>query len=438
MDVTLPQLAEGADSGTVVSVFISEGDQVEKDQTILEIENEKAVAPIPSTVSGTVTEAHINEGDTISVGQSLISVDTEGKGAKKPKKEKPPKKEAKPEAEEKEEEIPEKEAEKAPERSVKDPFLGYQYESKSGFPPPASPTVRRIARLIDLDLTKIRGSARGGRIILEDIQAYIKRLEELAFSKAPKEEAKPKEKLKSESVDFSQWGSVHREPYSSIRKTIGRRMLESWSTIPHVNQFDEADITNLMDLREKFKSEYKEKGANLTLTALSIKAVYEVLKQYPVFNASLDEENNELVYKDYYHIGIAVDTDPGLLVPVIRDVDQKSLFNLSNELQEIAKKARDRKLSGEEMKGHTFTISNLGGIGGSYFTPIINYPDVAILGLSRGVEKPMVVNGKIEKRIMMPMCLSYDHRVIDGAAGARFITALVEAFENFKKKDIKL
>ncbi len=439
MDIRLPRLAEGADSGTVVSVLVEEGDQVDKDQTIIEIENEKATAPIPSTEAGVVKKIHVNEGDTVTVGQVIASLSTDGKEE---------------EAKEKPEEKTEEEAEEKPERpapvqeqgykldsldvSTVDPILGYQYESRSGYPPPASPTIRKLAKDIGLDLTRVRGSARGGRIVLEDIKTYIKRLQDVAFGKLKEAQKRPAT-AQQQSIDFSKWGSIEKKPLSSLRKTIGKNVLDFWTTVPHVYQLDEADITDMLSLRKKHKSAYEEQGAKLTLTAFAIKVVCKALEKYPIFNSSLDETTQEIVYKKYMHIGIAVDTPDGLIVPVIRDANEKSLFDLSKELQEIAEKARDRKLSGEDLKGSSFTISNLGGIGGTHFTPIVYKPNVAILGIGKGVTKPVSLDGKkVEVRTTLPLCVSYDHRVIDGADGARFITEIVNAYENFEKSEVKL
>lgn len=225
---------------------------------------------------------------------------------------------------------------------------------------------------------------------------------------------------------------------SSLRKIISRRMVENWNAIPHVTQFDEADLTSVLELRKKYVAAYEKQGARLTVTSFVLKAVIAALKKHPIFNASLDEASEEIVYKEYYHIGIAVDTEAGLIVPVIRDVDKKSLVDISKELEELAKKARDRKVSGEELKGGTFTISNQGGIGGAHFTPIVNKPEVAILGLGKGSLKPVVRNNLIEPRMMLPIGLSYDHRLIDGGTAARFTVDLVQALEKFDEKDVKI
>ncbi len=441
MDVRLPQLAEGADSGTVVSILVSEGDAVEKEQTILELENEKAIAPIPSTAAGTVSKIHVNEGDTVSVGDVLITVgEGGGEGGGEAAETEAAPKEA-PQAAEEPEEYEESSSEPQTQyagQSMADPIFGYRYESKSGYPPPAAPSIRNLAREIGLDLRNVRGTSKGGRITLNDIRNYIARLHELAFEKQKESKAAGKPAKSAQPFDFSKWGDTRREKLSSIRKTIGSRMQDSWNTIPHVYQFDEADITDLMDLRKNYKSAYSKKDANLTLTAIVIKAITGILKDFPLFNASLDEASEELVYKEFFHIGCAVDTDAGLLVPVIRDAGKKPLVDICKELQEAAEKARERKLSSEDMQGSSFTISNLGGIGGQHFTPIVNSPNTAILGIGRGVQKPAVVNGEIKPRIFMPLCVSYDHRIIDGAAGARFIKAVVERFEQFPESELKI
>ncbi len=411
MDIKLPNLGEGADSGIVVNLFVKEGDRVEKDQPIIELENEKAVASIPSTVAGVVSKIFVKTGDKITVGQRIVSIEESGaptaqKKAAAPAKEAPPEVESEPEAQE----LP---------------------ESHTGVAPVASPSVRKLARELGIDLAKVRGSERG-RITTADLRAYVQRLQKT--SAQPKSSpAKP-----AEQIDFSKWGKLSKKPMTQLRQVISRRMTESWTTIPHVTQFDEADITALNELRKKYSAAYEQKGTRLTLTSFALKAVVAALKKHPLFKASLDEVANEVVLKDYFHIGIAVDTEAGLVVPVIRDVDKKSVLELSKNLEEVAKKARDRKLSVEEMKGGTFTISNQGGIGGAHFTPIINKPEVAILGLGRGAMKPVVRENKIEPRLMMPIALSYDHRIIDGGSAARFTVDLVAAFEKFSEAEVAL
>ncbi|MEW6302622.1 MAG: 2-oxo acid dehydrogenase subunit E2 [Verrucomicrobiota bacterium] len=430
MDVRLPKLGEGADSGTVVGILVGEGDTVTKGQTILELENEKAVAPIPSPADGKVAKIRVKEGDKISAGAVLMVLETAGgaasveekaEDAPKPKKTKAARV---VEVVEEEEETTEETEEPAENVEVA-----------------AAPYVRKVARELGINLGRVKGTESGGRIGLGDLRAYVQRLIKLAAQPKAKTaatvEAAPARPA-PQSIDFSQWGPVTKKPMTPLRQVISRRMVENWNAIPHVTQFDDIDITHLVDHRKKYAPIYEQQGARLTLTTFVLKAVVEALKKHPIFNASLDEATNEIVFKDYYHIGIAVDTEAGLLVPVIRDVDKKSLLQLSKDLDDIARRARDRKVSGEEMKGGTFTISNQGGIGGAHFTPIVNKPEVAILGLGRSVLKPVVVNGKIEPRMMMPVGLSYDHRLIDGGTAARFTVDLIAAFANFKEADVKL
>jgi pyruvate dehydrogenase E2 component (dihydrolipoamide acetyltransferase) len=436
MDFKLPNLGEGADSGTVVSLFVKEGDQVTKDQPILELENEKAVATIPSTAAGTVGKIYVKPGDKISVGQRILSLSEGGEGGEKaaPASEK---KSAKVEPAEPREREP---LQTPHPESQHDPATEGEEPPPGGPPPAAAPSIRKLARDLGIDLTRVRGSARGGRIIMEDVRAYVQRLQRLAAqprtAQAPA--ATTPQKPPPESIDFSKWGPVTKKKLSPLREVIARRMSESWNAVPHVTQLDEADITVLNDLRKKHAPAYEKKGTRLTLTSFALRAVVLALKQHPALNSSLDEAAQEIVTKDYFHIGIAVDTEAGLIVPVIRDVDKKSMLDLSRELEELAKKARDRKVSGEDLKGGTFTISNQGGIGGAHFTPIVNKPEVAILGLGRGSIKPAIVKGEIKPRLIMPIGLSYDHRVIDGGMAARFTVSLVKAFQEFNEDDVKL
>jgi len=428
MDVKLPHLGEGADSGTVVNLFVKEGDQIAKDQPILELENEKAVATIPSTAAGTVTRIFVKTGDKISVGQKLVSLtgDAAAPAAAKPTAAtpKPSAKAAAPEPE------PE------PQQEPAAPAESGESIEKANAAVAASPGIRRLARDLGIDLARVRGSARGGRVTMEDVRSYIQRLQKLAAQ--PKAAAGAPAKPAAESIDFSKWGSVTKKPLSPLRQVIARRMTENWNAIPHVTQFDDADITNLLAVRKKYVEAYEKKGARLTVTSFILKAVAETLKKHPVLNSSLDEVTQEIVLKDYVHLGIAVDTEAGLIVPVLRDADKKDLIQLSKDLEELATKARERKVSGEDLKGGSFTISNQGGIGGGHFTPIINKPEVAILGLGKGATKAVVRENKIEPRTILPVALSYDHRVIDGGAAARFIVDLVKAIENFDEKMVRI
>lgn len=459
MDVRLPRLGEGADSGTVASIFVKEGDQITKDQPILELESEKAVASIPTPSSGTVTKLHIKEGDEIKVGQLLISVDegrapvvsTPGKtrdvAAEVPAEMERTRREEEmtpgdvtrgDEQTEAPEEVREIEEDRAEEMELPAPTDG-------GAAPAASPSLRKMARELGLDLRRIRGSESGGRIIMDDVRRYIQRLQQLAYQKQPQQrgtgapaQTPQPARPAPEPIDFSKWGPVRKEKITTLRRTISSKMLEAWTTIPHVTQFDEADVTDILKLRKKYAPAYEKKKARLTLTSFALKAVVETLKKHPMFNASMDEASGEIVFKDYYHIGIAVDTEQGLIVPVIRDVDKKNMRQLSTELQELAERTRERKVSLEEMQGGTFTISNQGGIGSAQFTPIIYKPQVAILGMGRGAEKLVVRKGKPTRRTMLPLGLSYDHRLIDGANAARFMVDLVGALEGFNESLMKV
>ena len=403
MDIRLPNLGEGADSGVVVNILVKAGDPVQLDQPILELETDKAVGSIPASAAGTVQQIRVKIGDKISAGTVLLTL-TESASA-------PPPAAAPPS---------QRPAVTAPVKLAPPP-------SNTGIPPAASPTVRKMAAQLGIDLTVVPGSGHGGRIAVEDLRAYIQNLQSgNAAVKAPA------------SIDFAKFGPVSKQPVTQLRKTIARRMSASWAAVPRVTQFDEADITGLNELRKKFAPAYEKHGTKLTLTVFAIQAVVQTLKKHPLFNASLDEATSEIVLKKYFHIGIAVDTEPGLLVPVIRNADQKSMLQLAKELEELAGKTRDRKLTSDQMQGGSFTISNQGGIGSGAFTPIVNVPEVAILGLGRGALKPAVVAGKIEPRLLLPVAVSYDHRVIDGGSAARFVVELVAAFQNFDAKEVQI
>jgi pyruvate dehydrogenase E2 component (dihydrolipoamide acetyltransferase) len=419
MDVKLPKLGEGADSGVVVNVFVKEGDTVAKDQAVLELENEKAVASIPSTGAGVVTKVHVKAGDRVGVGAKLVTITESGQPAAAPVAAAAPKSAAKKVA-----------AQAAPE-PVEDEDENEDDTEVSNENVAASPSIRKIARELGINLGKIRGSESGGRIVIGDLRAYIQRLVKAAAKPAASAATAAPAKPAPVQIDFSQWGSIVKKPVSQLRKVIARRMAESWNSVPRVTQFDDIDFTRVGELRKKFAAAYEAKGVKLTLTPFVLKAVSETLKKHPIFNSSLDEVAGEVIIKEYIHLGIAVDTDQGLMVPVIRDVDKKTMLDLAKELESLAAKARGRKITADEMKGGTFTISNQGAIGGAHFTPIINLPEVAILGLGRGAMKPVVRDGKIEARVLTPVALSYDHRVVDGGSAARFAVDLAKAFENF-------
>jgi pyruvate dehydrogenase E2 component (dihydrolipoamide acetyltransferase) len=441
MDVKLPRLAEGVDSGTVVSILVSEGQEIKKDQSFIELETQKAVGSIPSPESGTVSKIHVKEGMEVAVGQLLISISTEKDAAVA----KPAKGEQAPAPTAVDRPAQTRNSTTSP-ASADAKFApqaeDYRYESKSGAAPPTSPSIRKIAGDLGIDLARVRGSEAGGRIVLADVRAYIQRLQQMSLEGVKDRPATGSQPApaapQSEPIDFAKWGPIRRERMSPLRRTVSRRMVESWTTVPKINQFDDADITDLLAVRKKYTATFEKRGSRLTLTAFLLKVIANGLKKHPRANASIDEANNAIIYKDYYHIGVAVDTEGGLIVPVLRDVDKKNLFELSQELHELTEKTRQRKVSLEELQGGTFTISNQGSIGSGHFTPIIYAPQVAILGVGQGQPKPVVVEEKIAIRTMLPLCLAYDHRVLDGADAVRFLKEIITGLEDFPEAQVKL
>ena len=428
MDVKLPQLAEGVESGTVIAILVSEGQEIKKDQAFMELETQKAVGSIPAPQDGVVTKIHVQQGVEVTVGQVLISIETGAITAA----------EAAP-TQSSGDEVGQSQAHPAPSASHLDDF---RYQSKSGVAPPAAPSIRKIARQLDIDLTKVRGSEAGGRITLDDLRAYIQRLQPLVSQGASPRLAPAGTGSGSASAaqatDFSRWGPIRSEKITPLRRTVSRRMVESWTMIPKINQFADADITSLLALRKQHAPAYEKKGAHLTLTAFFLLILGRALKKHPRANASIDESTEEIVYKEYCHIGVAVDTEAGLIVPVVRDVDKKDLLQLAKELHAITAKTRQRKVAVEELQGGSFTISNQGSVGGSHFTPIIYAPQVAILGVGQGQAKPVALDGKIAIRNILPLCLAYDHRVLDGADAVRFLQDIIGALENFADTDLRL
>jgi len=437
MDVKLPQLAEGVESGTVVSILVAEGQEVKKDQAIMELETQKAVGSIPAPSSGIVTRIYVKQGMEIAVGQALMAIEASGAPSARPAPVPAAEGASHENAARKPSAVPPPQNQPAAAPAA---LENYRYESKSGAPPPAPPSVRKIARELDIDLTRVHGSEAGGRINLNDLRAYIRRLQEIAFQGAAPmaPPAAPAAPAPSEAIDFAKWGPIRREKMSPLRRTVSRRMAESWTAIPKINQFADADITALLALRKKHAEAYEKKGAHLTLTAFFLLVLGRALKKHPRANASIDEASQEIIYKDYCHIGVAVDTEGGLIVPTLRDVERKNLLQISQELHAITEKTRQRKVSIEELQGGTFTVSNQGSIGGSHFTPIIYAPQVAILGIGQGGQKPVVIDGKIAVRTIVPLCLSYDHRVLDGADAVRFLKDVIAALEGFDEADLKL
>jgi len=412
IEIKIPDIAENVESGIIASILVSEGDEINEGQPVVEVETDKATTDIPSLHSGKVDELKVKEGDEVKVGQVILILEAEEEIPEEEKEEE--EKDRKPEKEEEEEQ------EERPGEAHKGEKQEITAVSDSNIP--ASPSVRRLAREYGVDLRKVKGSERGNRITAEDVKAYIGRKDERAIPGAVEREAVL--------PDFSEWGSISRKPMENIRKITAQRMQESWRQIPHVTQFDEADISRMEEFRQQNKEKYEQMGGNLTITVILLKISAFALQKFPGFNASLDAVNSQIIYKHYCNIGVAVDTDQGLFVPVIKDVDQKSLGRLSIELTELAEKARNKKISLDELQGGNFTISNLGGIGGTGFTPIVYSPQVAILGVSRGQYKQIYQNGEFIKQLVLPLSLSYDHRVIDGAEGVRFLRWICNVLEN--------
>ena len=396
-EVLLPDLGEGIDSADVSEILINPGDSISIDDIILVLESDKASMEIPAEDAGVVKEVFVNAGDEVKTGAPLISVELSSvfteKNISEPKEEEP-----------KEEDIKKETEAKAPE---------VKSENISSDRTFASPGVRRLARELDIDLTIVKATGLKGRITKEDLHGFIK--QKMAQGGSVRV-------LSLLKIDFSQWGNIDEQPLTKIQKITGDRLQQAWQTIPHVTQFDEADISVLNKKRIEVKKEGGKKGIKVTFLPFIIKAVIKSLKEFPRFNSSLDHLGENLVLKNYYNIGIAVDTPTGLVVPVIKNADDKSILGLSEELMDLSERARTGKLKPDEFKGGCFTISSLGGIGGTNFTPIINPPEVAIMGVSKSIWKPVYdhKNKEIVPTFMMPFSLSYDHRVIDGAIGAAF------------------
>jgi|SRR5688572_13752613 len=454
MEIRLPALGENIDSATVTRVLVKVGQTINKDEPILELDTEKASVDVPASSAGTVKEIRVKEGDVLKVGAVVLTLADNGE-ATAPASE-PEQKNKKSEKKEKEQrsqkEQPEQQPEKPPappptapvERnltveSVKQspapaapapdvqPSAPAAEEAVETIPDeqkgvPAAPSLRRMARELGIDIGAVVGTGPNGWITKEDVRNYARSiiLNATATDTGRRSTTLP---------DFSRWGQVDRKTMSSIRRTIAEHLQSSWVSIPHVTLFASADITDLDKFRDGVVAKTPSGQPKLTVTAIVLKVASAALKAFPQFNTSLDVEREELVYKHYCHIGVAVDTEHGLLVPVIRDVDKKGISKLSGELADVADRARSRKLSIEDMQGGTFTITNLGGLGASNFTPIINSPEVAILGISRANLQPVFRDGEFKPRLMLPLALSFDHRAVDGADGARFLRWVADALE---------
>ena len=424
-DILLPELGEGITSVEISEVLVKKGDTVKVDDPIIVVETEKASMEIPTTESGTVENVQVEKGSTISPGDVIISITGDEDQAEAFDEPSPPIAEsAEPRDIVNTEPTPPYITAATPD--VKPPLPA---TSEIGKPVLASPSVRRFARELGCDLKLVTGSGPKGRITQEDVQEYIKG--RLAGG-APGGSALPII-APGQDLDFSKWGEVDIQPLNKIKKITGKRLQQAWQAIPHVTQFDKADITKLDKLRLHLKKVNKDESVKVSFLPFFIKAVSILLKEMPQFNSSLDGSNENIVLKKYINIGVAVDTPNGLVVPVIKDANEKSIKELARELTTLSSKARDKKLLPADMEGGCFTISSLGGIGGTYFTPIVNPPEVAILGISRSTSEPVFMEGKLRKRLILPFALSYDHRLIDGAAAARFTSNFGQLLSNFEE-----
>jgi len=433
----LPELGEGIHAGLVVKVLVAPGDRIAAEQAVVELETDKAVLEVPCPFAGVVAEVHVREGDEAAVGGTLLTVETDAQigaeaGVEPPAAEETPVVPAPPA----EHAPPPDEAATTPagEASDRAPVAPRAAQPPAAEPPPAetparnalpvpaSPMVRRLAREIGVDIQQVVGTGPGGRIIEADVKTHARDRAPPAASARAAAEPLP---------DFTRWGAVERVPLTTIRRRTAERLAQAWATIPHVTQVDEADITDLEALRKRYSPRVAEAGGRLTLTAILLKGLAIALQDHPDLNASLDLAAGEMVYRRYCHLGVATDTERGLLVPVVRDVDAKNIEEIALELGDLSERARQGRLTLEEMQGGTFTLSNLGGIGGTHFTPIVNPPQVAILGVSRGRMTPVYERAAatFRPRLLLPLSLSYDHRAVDGAAAIRFLRRLVELLE---------
>jgi pyruvate dehydrogenase E2 component (dihydrolipoamide acetyltransferase) len=439
-EFTLPELGENIDQGDLVRLMISPGSKVSEGQPVMELETDKAVVEVPSSVTGTVKDIRVKEGEKVKVGQVIFTL--EGGATAPPEKPRHAPVEhiseqhearlavqAAIQAEGKTEAhvfLPEQPQPLAPKAFAMPEQLGKVAGTEHRAPAPAAPHVRRLARELGVDIYEVKGNGPGGRISEDDVKACSKAL--LTSARAA-QSAQASHFVQPALPDFTKFGKIERVSMRGVRRKTAQHLWEAWTTIPHVTQQDKADITELEQLRARFAPRAEEAGGKMTVTAIALKVCASALKVFPQFNASIDMAKEEIVYKQYINVGVAVDTDRGLLVPVLHEVDKKNIVELAAELTQLSKKARDKKLTPAEMEGGTFTITNLGGIGGTGFSPIVNYPEVAILGLSRSSMEPIWMNGKFEPRQVLPLSLSYDHRLIDGADAARFLRWIAEAFE---------
>ena len=456
----LPNLGENIESGDVVNVLVKEGDEIKANQGVIEIETDKAVIEVPSTQAGRVSKVHVKQGDTIKVGSTLLTLEA-GEAAKgdaapakapsakasetpAPAKQTAAKKPAAATSSEKvsSQASPSKTPARQPAKAAAAPTAHEGGNGRSPaerkheperrvqtataeapdttMPAPAGPEVRRLARELGVDLSRVNGSGAGGRITREDVIAAVRQANLSGGTLGPRD-----------AEEHDNYGPIQREKLSRIRKTIAANMVNSVQTIPQLTNFDDADITELEQWRKESSADYEKEQIKLTSMAFVMKAVALALKEHRTVNASLDLENEQIVYKQYVNIGVAVDTERGLVVPVVREVDRLSIKEIAKALGELAQKARNGQTTIEEMRGASFSISNLGAIGGVYSTPIINPPEVGILLVGRARKMPVVVDGeRIEPRLMMPLSLTYDHRIVDGAAAARFLNEVIDYLES--------
>ena len=457
IELKLPELGENITSGKVIAVLVNVGETIAVDQSVIEVETDKALIEVPSSVEGTITEIHLKPGDDAEVGGTIlvieendaamessldeekfeeISSDIDGPtGTKVPQPilidESPSSPKAKDEdttTQEPETTGYSLEPEDAPPEMPTQATAETPAPKSDKKPVPAAPSVRRIAREAGIEISEVPGSGIGGRISAQDVRQFVAAQGGAAVPDAP---APALMSVPVQLPDLARWGEVKREPMSGIRRATSVNLTRAWTNIPHVTQCEKADISELDDLRRKFTPKAEAAGGKLTVTAILIKVIASALKVFPQFNASVDAHREEIIYKNYVHVGVAVDTENGLLVPVIRDADKKNIIELSVELGEVAERARARKLAPDDMQGGSMTITNLGGFGGTYFTPIVNWPEVAILGVSRARMEPvwMKAEERFVPRLMLPLMVSYDHRVIDGADGVKFLRWVADALE---------
>ena len=436
----VPELGENVAGGDITRVMVNIGDTITRDQPVLELETDKATIEVPSSVAGVVKEIRVKKGDKVKVGAVVLTVDAaSGNGDGAPASA-PAAAAAAPAEAAKPAPAPEPAPAAAsqpaaasssprvvpmPARQTAESTPAPSAPRPDGRAAPASPAVRRLAREIGVNINDVEGAGPNGRITQEDVKEQARRILSSVGSAGAGTVARPARQL----PDFSKFGEVDRQAWTNIRRVTSEHLSYAWNTIPHVTQFDKADVTELEVLRKRHKEQVAKAGGNLTVTAMLVRILATAVRKFPQFNASIDTERGEIVFKKYVNIGVAVDTDRGLLVPVIRNADEKNITQIAVELNQLAERARERKLTPDDMSGGSLTISNLGGIGGTYFTPIVNWPEVAILGVSRGAIEPVWKDGKFEPVQRLPLSLSYDHRVIDGADAMRFLRWVVEAVE---------